>query len=496
MPKFLDSTLRITIVYGVFAGLWIVFSDQALDVLISDVKIMTQAQTLKGWFFVIVTTGLLFILVSRGLKTIDALHQVDSLTGLMRHYAFQQALDKTLQQRRDDQVVVVMFLDICHFSELNKRLGFDQADRLLKAFSERLKSAYSAHVLIGRLGPDQFAVAQSIEQGQDNVERAIHQFRQVFDTNSRAHQLDLTCVLGVAIEPSDGRNATLLMSAAAYALGKAKAEGSDVQFYNKERSKLESARQELLQDLRAALETESLSLVYQPQYCLKNKALTGVEVLIRWRHPRLGFVSPDQLIELAEENNLCDKVSGFVIRRAQQELAEAGLLNGIIPRVSINVSAVEFNSTSLMGKLMQQIEKAPDLADKMQIEITETATLDNIEKSARIIESLKHKGIRLSVDDFGTGYTSLVILRDLPIDEVKIDRSFISCLQGDKKSHAIVQAIIAMSQGFDMTVVAEGVETQQQQDTLYELGCNEAQGYYLAMPMEIQTLVSHLDKRD
>lgn len=285
------------------------------------------------------------------------------------------------------------------------------------------------------------------------------------------------------------------MSAAAYALGKAKAEGSDVQFYNKERSKLESARQELLQDLRAALETESLSLVYQPQYCLKNNTLTGVEVLIRWRHPRLGFVSPDQLIELAEENNLCDKVSGFVIRRAQQELAEAGLLNGIIPRVSINVSAVEFNSTSLMGKLMQQIEKAPDLADKMQIEITETATLDNIEKSARIIESLKQQGIRLSVDDFGTGYTSLVILRDLPIDEVKIDRSFISCLQGDKKSHAIVQAIIAMSQGFDMTVVAEGVETQQQQDILYELGCNEAQGYYLAMPMEIQTLVSHLDKR-
>jgi diguanylate cyclase (GGDEF)-like protein len=493
MSRSLKLTLRTTVFYGLFAALWIVFSDKTLELLITDVSIMTQAQTVKGCFFVAVTSGLLFILVLNAFKTIESLHKVDSLTGLMRHYAFQHALDKTLLQRNDTQEVVVIFLDFCDFSKLNNRLGFEQADGLLIAFSERLKTTYSAHVLIGRLGPDQFAVAHLVEQGLGQVENVINQLRQIFDTNARANQLDLRCVLGVAIEPDDGRTAKVLMSAATSALNKAKAESSDVQFYNRELSKQESERQELLQDLRLALKDESLSLVYQPQFSLVNQALTGVEVLIRWRHFRLGFVAPDQLIALAEENNLCDKVSAFVIKRAHQELSEMGFLEGVIPRVSINVSAVEFNSTSLMEKLMVQLEKVPDLADKLQIEITETAALDDIRKSRRIIERLKQKGIRFSVDDFGTGYTSLVILRDLPIDEVKIDRSFVECLQDDKKSHAIVQAIITMSQGFEMTVVAEGVETLQQQDILSAQGCNEAQGYYLAMPMDIHKLVSHLN---
>ncbi|MGK0443679.1 MAG: diguanylate cyclase (GGDEF)-like protein [Bermanella sp.] len=492
MPKSLASALRITVLYGVFAALWIVFSDKALELLITDVNIMTQAQTLKGWLFVAVTTGLLFVLVSNAFSTIESFHQVDTLTGLMRHFAFQQALDKTLQQRHDNQVAMVMYLDFREFSKLNHNLGFDQADHLLVTFSERLKQTYSGSVLIGRLGPDKFAVAHLVDRTSDHIESATNQLRQAFDTNARANQLDLKCVMGVAIEPSDGRTAKLLMSAAATALNKAKSEQSDVQFYNKDLSQQESERQSLVQELRIALKNESLSLVYQPQYSLSSQALTGVEVLIRWRHPRLGFVAPDHFIELAEENNLCDKISAFVIKRAHQELSEMGLLDGAIPRVSINISAVEFNSTSLMAKLMGHIEKVPALADKMQVEITETAALDDINKSARVIEGLKQKGIRFSVDDFGTGYTSLVILRDLPINEVKIDRSFINCLNEDKKSHAIVKAIITMSQGFDMTVVAEGVETQQQQDMLTALGCNEAQGYYLAMPMEIHKLAAVL----
>lgn len=492
MPKSLASALRVTVLYGVFAALWIVFSDKALEVLITDVNIMTLAQTIKGWLFVIITSGLLFLLVSSAFSTIESLHQMDILTGLMRHFAFQQALDKVLQQRHENQVLVVMYLDFCGFSKLNHRLGFDQADKVLVSFSGRLRQLYNADVLIGRLGPDKFAVAHLVERAGDHVEQATNQLRQTFDTNARANQLELKCAMGVAIEPSDGRTAKLLMSAASSALNRAKLEQSDIQFFNKDLSQQESERQALVHELRLALKNESLSLVYQPQYDLSTQTLTGVEVLIRWQHARLGFVPPDQFIELAEENNLCDKISAFVIKRAHQELTDMGLLESLIPRVSVNISAVEFNSTVLMKKLMMQIERVPGLANKMQIEITETAALDDINKSARIIEQLKQKGIRFSVDDFGTGYTSLVILRDLPIDEVKIDRSFISCLNDDKKSQAIVQAIITMSQGFDMTVVAEGVETEQQQDMLYDLGCDEAQGYYLAMPMEIHKLAAML----
>ncbi|NVK36790.1 MAG: bifunctional diguanylate cyclase/phosphodiesterase [Gammaproteobacteria bacterium] len=491
MPKSLASALRITILYAVFAALWIVFSDKALELLIHDVNFMTQAQTLKGWLFVVVTAALLFVLVSNAFRTIEALNQMDSLTGLARHFTFQQILDQRLHLRAEDQQVVLMYLDIVGFSKLNHSLGFDGADKILTSFAQRLKTHYSASVLMGRLGPDQFAIAQVVTKGEEHVDSAINQFRQLFDTNARANHLEIDCAMGVAIEPNDGRTAKLLMSSANSALTKAKLENSGIQFFNQELSKQETERQLLLQDLRLALKNEHLSLVYQPQYDLRSNNLTGVEVLIRWRHPRLGFIPPDQFIELAEENNLCDKISAFVLKRAQQELGGFGLLDGVIPRVSINISAVEFNSTLLMEKLMVQINKAEELAPLLQIEITETAALDDITKSVSVIKRLKQKGIRFSVDDFGTGYTSLVILRDLPIDEVKIDRSFIHYITRDKKSHAIVQAIITMTQGFDMTVVAEGVETDEQRAMLAQLGCNEAQGYLLAMPMEVHQLAEH-----
>ncbi len=492
MPKSLISALRIAILYGVFAALWIVFSDKALELLVQDVSFLTQAQTLKGWLFVAVTAVLLFVLTFNAFRTIEALNQMDSLTGLARHFTFQQVLDQRLHLRSDDQQIVLMYLDVVGFSKLNHALGFEGADNLLVSFSQRLKAHYSASVLMGRLGPDQFAIAQIVNKGEEYVDEAINQFRQLFDTNARANHVDMDCAMGVAIEPNDGRTAKLLMSSANSALTKAKAEHSGIQFFNQELYKQETERQQLLQDLRLALQEEQLSLMYQPQYDLNSHVLTGVEVLIRWRHPTLGFIPPDQFIELAEENNLCDKISAFVIKRAQQELVGFGLLEGKIPRVSINISAVEFNSTLLMEKLMVQIDKAQQLAPLLQIEITETAALDDVTKSVNVIRRLKNKGVRFSVDDFGTGYTSLVILRDFPIDEVKIDRSFIHYINQDKKSHAIVQAIITMTQGFDMSVVAEGVETHEQKTTLTQLGCNEAQGYLLAMPMEAQKLAEHI----
>lgn len=492
MPKSLISALRISLTYCIFAALWIIFSDKALEWLVQDLTLLTQAQTLKGWFFVAVTTGLLFILVSSAFRTIESLNQVDALTGLLRYYSFQKELDKKISYRQDEQVVLLMYLDFSQFSHLNKTLGFETADRVLVGFSKRLKNLYNADATLGRLGPDQFAIALLIEQGSEVIDETIHQLKKMFDTNARVKQLELNCAMGVAIQPNDGHTATLLMSAATSALNKAKIENSGVQFFNKELSKQETERQNLLQDLRQALKHEELSVVYQPQYDLRNEKLTGVEVLIRWQHPKLGFIPPDVFVELAEENNLCDQLSAFVVRRANNELTEHGLLAEDIPRVSINISAVEFNSTSLMEKLIKQIEKVPELAKRLQIEITETAALDDLVKSVKIIQRLKEQGIKLSVDDFGTGYTSLVILRDLPVNELKIDRSFIGAIEHEKKSRAIVEAMITMTKGFDMTVVAEGVETQEQQVLLTHMGCTEAQGYLLAMPMDIHKLTHHI----
>jgi len=492
MSRSLKSAIRVSLIYCVFAGLWIIFSDKALEFLVRDVTLLTQAQTIKGWFFVAVTTALLFVVVSKAFHTIESLNQMDGLTGLLRYFAFKHDLDAKIEHRQEEQAVVVMYLDISQFRHLNESLGFETADSILVSFSKRLKNMYSADVGIGRLGPDQFAISLVTLNETNQIEDGINQLRHIFDTSARSRQIDMSCVIGVAIHPSDGQNASALMSAATSALNKAKAEKSMVQFFNKELSQQETQRQQLLQELRTALQEQSLSVVYQPQFDLKTEVITGVEVLIRWQHPTKGFIPPDVFVELAEENNLCDQISQFVLNRAEKELKAFDLLGDAIPRVSINISALEFNSSSLMQKLIEQIEKVPDLAKYLQVEITETAALVDLKKSVNIIKQLNEKGIRFSVDDFGTGYTSLVILRDLPVDEVKIDRSFIASIEQDKKSRAIVEAIITMTKGFDVSVVAEGVESQEQQVLLAQMGCTEAQGYLLAMPMDIKTLSYHI----
>jgi len=283
------------------------------------------------------------------------------------------------------------------------------------------------------------------------------------------------------------------MSAAAEALVKSKKGSRDsTEFFNKELSEQEKERQALVKDLKHALLNKQLFLVYQPQYALESGELTGVEVLARWRHPQKGFIAPDIFVKLAEEYGICDALSAFVVFCAEQELTGKGLLGTHINRVSINISAQEFNSPPMMEALMENIDRATGLAPYLQLEITETATLDDLEKSAELIVRLKARGLKFSVDDFGTGYTSLAMLKDLPIDEIKIDRSFINDLEKGGKAKAIVDAIIAMSRGFGIDSVAEGIESQSQLDLLKAIGCSEGQGYFLAMPMTIDKLVAHL----
>ncbi|MGM0563073.1 MAG: putative bifunctional diguanylate cyclase/phosphodiesterase [Pseudomonadota bacterium] len=455
---------------------------------------LTRAQILKGWFFVSVTSVLLFFMVLQAVRQIESTNELDDLTGLVRHHTFQRELEALLQRRASGQAVVLMYLDIRYFAKLNQAVGFDRADRILSDFAGRLKENYTAGTLLGRLGTDQFAVARLTGDSREQTEAAINQLRQVFDQNARAHNQELESALGVATAPIDAQNAKELMAAASDAVGKAKMANRSVQFFNKALSEEESQREALLEDLREAIDNESLTLAYQPQYDLQSGKINGVEVLIRWNHPELGFVPPDQFIVLAEQNNLIDRISSFVIRKAHQELEESGLLDNLY-RVSINISAVEFNSTALMKKLVEEVKKATGLSGKLQMEITETAALSEMGKSTAIIEQLKRSGIRFSIDDFGTGYTSLAILRDLPIDEVKIDRSFIDGLENDPKAHGIVKAIVGMARGFNMICVAEGIETEEQRDTLAQLGCHEAQGYFLARPMDVKKLAEVLKNR-
>lgn len=489
MSKSALAALRITFLYMLFAGLWIIFSDRALQASAASVQLLTQLQTLKGWVFIVITAALLFVLLLRTLRTIEHIYQFDPLTGLLNHDMFKLQLSKKLQQCPRSQVVVVIYLDIDRFAAINQRLGFERADQFLHDFSRLLKNQHSASTLLARFPPDQFALAFMAENNPLAIELSVARVKTLLTQAASRARLTVTCSVGVALGPDDGESAKMLMSAAAQALVRAKQWRQDgFAFFSRELSELELQKQRLLKDLRHALDTDSLALVYQPQYCIDTRALTGVEVLIRWKHPQQGFISPDVFIPLAEENGLSERISAFVVGRAGRELQQSGLLGAVIRRVSINISALEFNNEASMAVLMDHIARAKTLQPWLQIEITETATLTNIEKSADMIRTLKQSGLRFSIDDFGTGYTSLAMLKDLPIDEIKIDRAFINDLSADSKAGTIIAAMIAMARNFGVNVVAEGIETDTQLELLRALGCHEAQGYLLAVPMDIRQL--------
>lgn len=496
MPTKIQSAIRITLTYAIFGSLWILFSDSVVNALVSDPAVMSQIQTFKGWLFILVTTGLLHWLVLSSLHSFEEQNELDPLTHLLRHYLFKQRLSAMLLRPRPNQSLMLIYIDIDAFSDINGQFSYETGDQVLVATASRLMNFYSSDVIIGRVGADQFAVAFWTPQSPDNIDTQIHNLRQQLQEVETGLKAPLSHTFGIALAPEDGETSKRLMSSCAEALGRAKKrQRGSVEFHNQALSDKEKGRRSLLTDLRLALQQNTMSIVYQPQFALHGRALTGVEVLVRWEHPELGMVPPDVFIPIAEDYGLSAQITAQVFRMAAEELVGSGLLGNQIPRASINISAVEFNSPPLFAGLQQTIEQYPKLVNHLQIEITETATLANLQHSAAIIQRLHDTGIRFSIDDFGTGYTSLRMLKDLPINEIKIDRSFITDMMHEPKVAAIVNAIISMARSFDLTIVAEGIENQSQIDKLAEMQCNELQGYHLARPMPLKQLQSFISSR-
>ncbi len=489
MPPALRSALRITLAYALFGSLWILFSDRWVEWLFTDINTLTRVQTIKGWLFILVTASLLFGLVSKAFLSIENLHRSDTQTRLLRHPMFKQLIDAQLKRIPEQQTLMVIHVDIDDFSDVNSRLGFEQADTLLINIADTLRDKYTANTLLARLGIDQFGIALQTQNSNEKIDEELRELRLSLSEAAGAVTDGISFTIGVALSPMDGKDAKKLLSSSSRALHKAKqhSRGGE-EFYNDRLSKRENDRQQLLTDLRLAIAEHALSVVYQPQYRLPDLQITGVEVLIRWHHPERGFISPDVFIPLAEEYGLSDKISAFVVQQTLKELSENRLLGNAIPRVSVNISAIEFNSEPLLQALTNTLRRTPHLLPFLQLEITETAALTDIGHCATIMHRLKSMGLRFSIDDFGTGYSSLAMLKTLPIDEIKIDRSFVHDMHIDHKVETLIKAILSMASGFDVSVVAEGIETEEQLNTLTTLGCHEAQGYLLCKPLPIHEL--------
>jgi diguanylate cyclase (GGDEF)-like protein len=377
----------------------------------------------------------------------------------------------------------VVAIDLDHFKFVNDTLGHNAGDALLKAAASRISGAVGRSDTVARTGGDEFVL---VLPGRPSEGEAADTVRAVLE--ALAHPLELagqslvlTGSAGLAAYPNDGSDAATLVQHAEVAMYRAKELGRNtVQFYTPTMNERARDRLALEGALRSALLQDEFELYYQPQVALGSGAVVGLEALIRWRHPSLGLVYPDRFIQLAEETGLIVPIGAWVLRTACQQNREWQLAGYGLLRIAVNLSARQFAEPNLVREIARTLEETGLAAGSLEIEITESLVMSDIEGAIRTMVELKSMGVQLSIDDFGTGYSSLAYLRRFPVDVLKIDRSFVRDLPGSADGAALVAAIIELARGLRMRVIAEGVETVEQLDYLKRRGCDEVQGHVYA----------------
>lgn len=410
----------------------------------------------------------------------------DALTELPHRALLQDRLGNALAEaRRRDEKVALLFLDLDRFKVINDSFGHTSGDLVLKEVANRFKECTRAQDTVARVGGDEFLIM--ISDVEDAAAAAIAAER-VMDAMSaefsiQGHTLAITCSIGISIFPEHGANGEDLIKNADAAMFSAKEAGRNlVRFFNNEMNDLVAERLTLESGLRRALERNEFFLVYQPQFDIVTGAITGLEALIRWQHPELGLISPERFIPIAEYSGLILKIGEWVLKTAcaqTQAWLDAGL--AAVP-VAVNVSAVQFrqdNFNALIRRVLQETRLAPQF---LELELTESILLSKSDAMFSVLQELRGMGVKLAIDDFGSGYSSFSYLKQFRVNKLKIDRSFIRDIAIDSDDAAITAAIISMAKSLSLKVIAEGVETEAQMAFLREHRCNEIQGYYYWEP--------------
>jgi diguanylate cyclase (GGDEF)-like protein len=404
----------------------------------------------------------------------------DSLTDLPNRTLFREKMGEGLNQVAiAGGAMAVLCFDLDNFKTVNDRLGHAAGDRLLRWVAARLKENVGEHDTVARLGGDEFAVLQRGPQPQ-SAEKLARRLVEIIGHPPplESQSIHVGASVGIAIAPDHGLDADELMKCADLALYQAKARGRGAyQLFEPEMEEEARSRHALEHDLRGALEAREFHLVFQPQVRLDSSELTGFEALLRWKHPSRGFVSPAEFIPIAEENGLIVPIGEWVLRTA---CATAASWPDVT--VAVNLSPVQFRSRGLAAMVTSALAEAGLPPQRLELEVTETALLDDSEATIEILHQLRALGVRVSLDDFGVGYSSLSYLRKFPFDRIKIDRSFVGTLGESPESVAIVRTIASLGAVLGVETTAEGVETEEQLDFVRECGCTAVQGYYFGRP--------------
>ena len=412
----------------------------------------------------------------------------DTLTDLPNRNYFDENLEIALvKAKNNNNLMAVVFLDLDCFKNINDSLGHKVGDQLLKSFAQRLSSCVRNNDIISRWGGDEFTLLlPQINSPEDTInlaQRILEDLKQPFEV--AGHQLYVKTSIGIAIYPQDGEDGETLLKNADAALYRAKERGRNhYRFYSSTMTSKASLLLKLENLLYQALEEESLSLHYQPQLNLTNNKVSGMEAVLRWFHPEFGNVSPLKLIPLAEKTDLIIPISLWVLKTACLQ-NKAWQKRGFSPiPIAVNLSPKQFQQPNLVDIVAQVLEDTALEPHLLDLEITETAMMQNIDSSRETLQNLRELGVQVSLDDFGTGYSSLGYLQKFPVTTLKIDQSFIQTLQANSGNTAIISAIIALGQSFDLRVIAEGVETLQQLELLQGLNCREIQGFWFSRPLK------------
>ena len=416
----------------------------------------------------------------------------DSLTGLPNRVLFMDRLEQSIQtSKRYNHFMAVLFIDLDHFKEINDSLGHHIGDRILIEVSQRMTEHMRRSDTLSRLGGDEFAIILNNLDDLDDITNIIKngmsKFKEPFIIEE--HTLHVSMSVGISIFPNDGASSHVLLKNADAAMYKAKSSGRNTyDFYDEGMTEKAFEKIYLEAELRKAFLQDELVVYYQPQMDASTGGIIGMEALVRWEHPEMGFVYPDKFIPLCETTGLIVELDRIVMKKAIQDFRkwhEEGLNPG---KLSLNLAMQQIDENDFLDFIKNLMKKKECLFENIEFEVTETQMMKDPQKSIESLRKISDLGISISIDDFGTGYSSLSYLKRLPLDKLKIDKSFIDNVPDDVEDSAIARTIINLCESLNIRVIAEGVETIYQKDFLLANGCNFVQGYLYSRPLPVNEM--------
>jgi diguanylate cyclase (GGDEF) domain len=537
---------KISLLYFMISFIWILFSDRLVQTVFKNSDLQLIANTIKGWVYVIIITGILYYLLNRSFNRIDAaeaklrknyrdlskahdeletankhlassevsllqnheeltalyeelaasddelkkqfdqmqvLAYNDSITGLPNRLHLQEKIMELINNSSGS--VALLFIDLDNFKNINDSFGHSFGDAILMKIGELLNKFENESTFVARLGGDEFAIIvtnKKIEQVIEFAENIITNLNTNINRNDIT--VHISSSMGIAVYPDHVNSYEDLLKSADTAMYEAKKQGKNqfIIFDHSMNQKIYS-KYAMESNLRLALDNNELMLYYQPLYCMKNNQILGFEALIRWNSPIYGMVSPVQFIPLAEETGLILPIGNWVLDTACKFINRINQSDGKKKTVSVNISVYQLAQDNFVEDTLRIISDNNLNPKYITLEITESILIEDVEKNLAKIKLLQKNGIRVAIDDFGTGYSSLNYLKALPIAILKLDKTFIDDITKSKIDHDIVKGIILLANSLDLTIVAEGVEDKEQFDCLNRIGCHIIQGYYISRPL-------------